>query len=364
MYSIPYFITSFRGAKVRNIFVNRELFSRFLFAHLRKKPYLCIVIELSRHIEILLLSNDCVIVPDLGGFMAHHIDARYDEQEQMFLPPLRTLGFNPQLKMNDSLLVQSYIEAYDISYPEALRRIQSEVTELKQHLETEGMYELNDIGVLSINDEGHLQFAPCEAGILTPSLYGLGAFEMKPLRSKAIEVPVKTDLKDENTITIKMSWLRNMAAAAAAVVAFLMISSPISNSQMPATVQQSAFLSISNTQQQSVNTDDTLVNTPQQASTEEPAIEEAEEMPAAEPAITEPAPRYCIVMASQVSKRNAEDFIERLRKKGFSNAYILETKFRRVVYGSFASDEEANAELKSLRSQSSLFNESWVMEIK
>ena len=36
------------------------------------------VIELERHIEILLLSNDCVIVPDFGGFMAHHADARFD----------------------------------------------------------------------------------------------------------------------------------------------------------------------------------------------------------------------------------------------------------------------------------------------
>ena len=57
------------------------------------------VIELERHIEILLLSNDCVIVPGLGGFMTHHIDARYDEQDNMFLPPLRTLGFNPQLNI-------------------------------------------------------------------------------------------------------------------------------------------------------------------------------------------------------------------------------------------------------------------------
>ena len=91
---------------------------------------------LERHIEILLLSNDCVIVPGLGGFMAHHVDARYDETDGTFLPPLRTLGFNPRLTMNDSLLVQSYIEAYDISYPEALRRIEAEVAEIRQHLES------------------------------------------------------------------------------------------------------------------------------------------------------------------------------------------------------------------------------------
>ena len=152
------------------------------------------MIELDRHIEILLLSNDCVIVPGLGGFMTHHVEARYDEDDQMFLPPLRTLGFNPQLTMNDSLLVQSYIEAYDISYPEALRRIESEVEELKQHIDAAGSYELNDIGELALNEEGKYLFTPCEAGILTPDLYGLSGFEMKPI---ATAQPVVEEKKEE-----------------------------------------------------------------------------------------------------------------------------------------------------------------------
>ena len=79
--------------------------------------------------------------------MVHRIDASYDDGDNMFIPPLRTLGFNPQLTMNDSLLAQSYVEAYDISYPEAISRIDDEVRELKQHLENEGEYILNDIGV-------------------------------------------------------------------------------------------------------------------------------------------------------------------------------------------------------------------------
>ena len=29
------------------------------------------MIELAKHIEVLLLENDCVIVPGLGGFIAH-----------------------------------------------------------------------------------------------------------------------------------------------------------------------------------------------------------------------------------------------------------------------------------------------------
>ena len=35
------------------------------------------MIELSRHIESLLLDNDCVIVPELGGFIAHYQSAYY-----------------------------------------------------------------------------------------------------------------------------------------------------------------------------------------------------------------------------------------------------------------------------------------------
>ena len=111
----------------------------------QKSSTFAIVIRIERHIEILLLSNDCVIVPGLGGFMTHYVEAHYDENEAVFLPPQRTLGFNPQLKLNDSLLVQSYIEAYDISYPEALNRIEDEVYELCQHIQNEGYYELNNI---------------------------------------------------------------------------------------------------------------------------------------------------------------------------------------------------------------------------
>ena len=70
--------------------------------------------------------------------MTHHLEARFDDEDNLFLPPQRTLGFNPQLKLNDSLLAQSYVEAYDISYPEAVRRIESEVSEMKQYLANEG----------------------------------------------------------------------------------------------------------------------------------------------------------------------------------------------------------------------------------
>lgn len=343
----------------------------FLFARFRKKPYLCNVNVLERHIEILLLSNDCVIVPGLGGFMAHHVDARYDETDGSFLPPLRTLGFNPRLTMNDSLLVQSYIEAYDISYPEALRRIESEVVEIRQHLESKCEYELNDIGILRLNQEGNLEFEPCEAGILTPYLYGLSSFEMSHLVSETkipVETPqdeVITKIPEESAITIKMSWLRNTVAAAAAILAFFMISTPITNSDNAIEMQQSAFIAIPqhtpSIQQQTtdnIQATQTITKEEAQDSTSAELVATTEE--------TTSMPTYCIVLASQVTQKNAEIFIERLNKEGFSEVRLLTSKSNmlRIVYGSYANEAEAANTLRSLRNKSDYFEQSWVLEIK
>ena len=85
------------------------------------------MLELARHIERLVLRNNCVIVPGLGGFVTQYVPARYVEEENILLPPCRTVGFNPQLTLNDGLLVQSYMQTYDTSFPEAARIVEDEV---------------------------------------------------------------------------------------------------------------------------------------------------------------------------------------------------------------------------------------------
>ena len=368
------------------------------------------VIELERHIEILLLSNDCVIVPHLGGFMTHHIEARYDEHDSMFLPPLRTLGFNAQLNINDSLLVQSYIEAYDISYPEALQRIEDEVEELKQHLQNEGSYELNDIGVLTLNDDGNYVFTPCEAGILTPALYGLSSFEMKPLQTTAAQVvkavppvteqPVETpqqpaaqifDLGDqtpeeevENTedndvVRIKFSWIRNAVAVAAILLAVFFLAMPTGKTDM----MQRTISNINNGLLFGMMSEDTNMSkieiqkkvtrkeTSRSENTQKTdsiaksvADAQAKSVADAQAESVADAPRkYCIVLASCVSIRNANSFIERLQEKGYEQAEVFErNNIRRVIYGHYPSEEAAHDDLRRFHRHSETA-EAWLMEL-
>lgn len=362
------------------------------------------VIELNRHIEILLLSSDCVIVPDLGGFMTHHVDARYDDEDNMFVPPLRTLGFNPQLTMNDSLLAQSYIEAYDINYPEAIRRIEAEVTELKQQLYNDGFYEMTGIGVLSLNEDRHIVFEPCEAGLLTPSLYGLGAFEMLPLDEKtnsqivqvATQVPltnndstqsIRTTTKDgEKAIIVKMSWLRN-AAIAAAIIIFLLFTPTIINNIGTETQQPSMsevdLLPLPNKTVEPKKLDTSAVNI-KHDSIETPAVEEnvssadttkiesantnalkaeAIAKTTSEP-IAEKETGYCLVLASQVAQQGAENLVSKMKQHGYEDTRVnINRNVRRVVYGHYPSQDAAYQALNKLRNSSSDFDEAWVYKI-
>lgn len=363
------------------------------------------MIELERHIEILLLANDCVIVPNLGGFMAHHVEARYDEGDGIFLPPLRTLGFNPQLRMNDSLLAQSYVEAYDISYPEALRRIEGEVEELRQHLDNEGSYELNDIGALSLNDEGNIVFEPCEAGILTPALYGLSSYEMaasprqnglavaaelkretadgaKPMADAAGkdtaegDESAETALGDDgdDTIKIKVAWIRNAVAVAAAVVAFLLISTPISNSDSgnvsmggtncdalrrlaPKEMVKGELKVAPGQVEKAIVTPDTAVMAKKPAVAETPKdTSNIIDLATAE--------GYCIVMASHVAMRNANAYVDELRSDGYSDVYVYKHNgVVRVAYGNYGSESEAYSALRKLRCEER-FEEAWVYKKK
>ena len=204
--------------------------------------------ELTKHIEALLVDNDCVILPHFGGFVTNHTPARWAEEEQMMLPPYRTIGFNPQLKINDGLLVQSYMLTHDATYPEATRLAEAAIDRLSEELYREGLVRLHGIGTLRRTLVGEYQFDPTEDGVITPALYGLGPVQMKTLAELEKEAKVVPQTIEESTeeladtdspmiesknrtITIKIrhEWIANAVSVAAAVMLFFFLSTPVDN---------------------------------------------------------------------------------------------------------------------------------------
>lgn len=349
------------------------------------------MMELRRHIEILLLSHDCVIVPNLGGFMAHHVAARFDKVDGMFIPPCRLLGFNAQLNMSDSVLAQSYADAYDLSFPEAVRRVEHEVSLLKERIAKNGRYDFAGLGTLSVNSDGRYEFEPCPAGILTPSLYGFGAFEM-PLLRHAVPSQVVLDTKpmsiihpasthrnsklatimsqindnyqpsEEKTISIKVSLLRNLAVTAVAAVALILFARPVPAGEDVAsasTTSEAGMLSLPSQEASSASestADLSIVGGLEKMSR---MIEESQE----EGVIPESG-AFTIVLAYSLPLENAKMFLSDIKSKGARKAVLMTYNGENVIaYGSYTERGDAYVQLQELIASGSV-ESGWIMQVK
>ena len=177
------------------------------------------MISIDKHISRLIAAHDCVIIPGFGAFLSHRISAHYNAEEQVYMPPRRTLGFNPQITMDDALLTTTYMQQYGISYNQAAILMKDDIKKLKKRLSRKGQLYFGELGVLSMNIDGVISFEPAENGIDDPENYG-----MMPL-----PIPMLAH-KEEPTITIKINRHRisQYVAAAAAIIIMFVFVTPLS----------------------------------------------------------------------------------------------------------------------------------------
>ena len=290
--------------------------------------------------------------------------------------------------------------------------------ELKQHLQNEGSYELNDIGILALNEDGNYVFTPCEAGILTPTLYGLSSVEMTRLDAQSQSADIPATAKDESThahiidmssltpeteqdaddldeaeeadvVRIKYTWIRNTVAIAAILLAAFILVLPTGKTEMMtrtiSNINNGLFfglmtekdtnaskISISRSDERGPRSENT-----QKADIQDKSVADLQDKSVADSAVVTstngnltphstlhtPQKQFCIVLASYVSMRNANAFIERLQKQGYDQAEIFErNNIRRVIYGHYASENDAYNDLRRFHRQSETA-EAWVMSL-
>lgn len=147
---------------------------------------------------------------------------------------MRTIGFNPQLTMNDGLLVQSYMQVHHTDFPDATRMIEQEVEELKDTLYKDGHVQLYGIGDLHYTIHNSYEFRPNEEGILSPYLYGFSSLSISPLSENNSTIASTKDMvlkpqKEKAAIRFNRRWLGNAVAIAVAVILFFFLSVPVEN---------------------------------------------------------------------------------------------------------------------------------------
>lgn len=136
------------------------------------------------------------------------------------MPPHRTLGFNPQVTMDDALLVSDYMTTEGMAYEQAQNMMRDDVQSLLKALSSKSIVNVGELGALSMNINGEITFAPNPNGIDDPENFGF-----EPLPINTLE---KCDTKNI-VIPIKRRDIGKYIAAAAAIILTFLFVTPVSD---------------------------------------------------------------------------------------------------------------------------------------
>lgn len=350
------------------------------------------MIELSTHIEYMLLSQRQVSVPQLGTFIVRDMSSRRVDEEGIFLPPYRTVSFQWDEQETGEEFILSLSKLHNLTRHEARILCVEYVDELQQMLTEEGTVSVGSMGCLLRDADSHeINFLPLQSGIASPAYYGLDAVPFAKLSHDARQqrdkkqagrkTRVTSIATDPDTIIIRINRrvFNYVSAVAASVLLFFAFTSPYSSP-----------LTIGDDRQQA---DTELLITPkivhaskpQPMEVEQPAevaeaVEEApkaeavvESQQTAEAPVKEASPRedlegaakpYAIVLASAISKTSAVSFAGKLQEQGYKALACEFGGMVRVIIPGFATQDDAYAEIRRMKAESKDLSHAWPCLLK
>jgi hypothetical protein len=172
-------------------------------------------------VSSLLLRHSCVIIPNLGGFVAKTISAKLDLDRGLFLAPSKQLLFNKNLLNNDGLLISEYASINAIEYSKSQSEIEEFVLDLKSKLNSKQSVHIERVGKLSYDLEGNLVFEQDRYFNLLLSSYGLSQVQFIANKEPEINEPSIIDIKINVKAPVrKINYLKYAAAACLLPLAF------------------------------------------------------------------------------------------------------------------------------------------------
>lgn len=185
-------------------------------------------VRIDSFISDLLYTNDCVIVPGLGGFVANSRGAFLNPAQHTFSPPLKRIAFNASLRINDGLLTHYISRAQDITYFDAINIVQRFVDDCFLKLNAGEKITIENVGVLSFDLEQHLQFEPSTNLNYLLESFGLTTIHSPAIRRDEKQTPIRKLKKQKSTKKeSKMRWRLLELVPAAAVLALLVFNPKI-----------------------------------------------------------------------------------------------------------------------------------------
>lgn len=183
------------------------------------------MISMIEHIEYLMLSNDCVVVPGFGAFIAQYTSSHSCAQNSTFTSPKRSISFNASINHNDGLLANSIAKKASIPYAEALKQIEKSTTICRQALSDGSEVPFGRLGFFICNGEGHIEFIPFHHELANDDFFGLQSFSFPTLAERNAQVTTEETVCEtysEPEINIgRRNWFSHKTVQIAASIVML-----------------------------------------------------------------------------------------------------------------------------------------------
>ena len=203
-------------------------------------------IDVGKAISELLFEHETVIVPGFGGFTSVPESATVDYVQGVVTPPAKKIGFNPNLVLNDGVLV-GHIQAKSVvTAQQAKEAVDTYVAGLKAALERREIIEVPSVGRIYRDYEQKLKFMP-EGTNFEAKSFGLPGVKFTPVERVKAPSAGKTTGKAAAPKIGKVAAATQVAAAAsqkakAKTGAVAAASSGWLNKFLPALIVVSALL--------------------------------------------------------------------------------------------------------------------------
>lgn len=288
--------------------------------------------EINQYIKELLLLNDCVIIPEFGGFVANYKPAHIEGNQ--FFPPCKEIAFNNKLISNDGLLINFIADQEGLSYFSAKQKLEGFVEETLLSLEQNRNVYFDGVGYLHYDSRENLQFEPQLKQNLLVESYGLQNFSYEKLYQRQIPKPAfKVEYKEPVPVIFQKRKVQKLIIAIPLLMAMAFI--PMKNNKeylsksdlgMWEALTQSA--PVANAVSVEKNEAEYTAN-----STTENVIQN----------------KYYIIGGSFKSDENALKYIQQLKAEGYNGQDLGIFKgLHRIALKGFSNMEDAQKELNSM----------------
>lgn len=299
-----------------------------------------VFMQLETYISDLLYRYNCVVVPDFGAFLTQRESAKVHNYTNAFYPPKKVLSFNEQINTNDGLLVSYIADQEKIPFETALKKIKKRVKSLKSYLIQGETISLENIGELTLNQEGKVQFEPSYHLNYLTDAFGLSQF-MSPVVNREVlkeEVEVLEDVIPINFTPQRRKakpYLRYAAVALLALTAGSFGVSQFYTNQIE-THNQMAQEEANKQLEHKIQEATFVIDNP---------------LPAITLSVAKQMSKYHVVAGAFRVEENSVKKVNQLKALGYNARNIGLNKYglHEVVYESFDNRSEALKALRSIR---------------